>query len=197
MPENPYVSPSSKIELSEFESQHETTTRPVGVSILAVLHLLGGVVLFGMQFWLYAKLGDLEGALRSIGITPIMVILGVMFLSVITIGSGVGIWIGAKWGWWLASFYYIYSVFRNASTILAVLAMSDQLQGEDRGVAYYIIKHGGRIVVHSLLFMYFFKSNVLAFFGLENLSKAKAVGILISICIGFMVVMSAIGLAMN
>jgi hypothetical protein len=75
--------------------------------------------------------------------------------------------------------------------------MADQLEGGSRGPEYYMVKHGGRIVIHFLLFLYFFKGNVLEFFGLETLSKAKAVGVLVGICIAITVAMSAIGLISN
>jgi hypothetical protein len=139
----------------------------------------------------------MEDSLRSIGIPPVLLIIGVVFLAILTISSGVGMWMGTKWGWWLAAFYYVYSIFRNGSALFTVIAMADQLDGDSRGPEYFMIKHGGRIVVHFLLFLYFFKGNVLEFFGLEGLSKAKAVGILVGICIAITVAMSAIGMISN
>ncbi len=144
-----------------------TATRPVGVSILAVLHLIGGILLFGAQFLLFANLQAMGESLRSIGIPPVLLIIGVMFLAVLAIASGVGMWMGTKWGWWLASFYYVYSIFRNCSALLTVFTIADQLEGDSRGPEYYMTKHGVRIIVHLLLFLYFFNGNVLAFFGME------------------------------
>ena len=143
---------------------------------------------------MFANLNAMEESLRTIGIPPALLIVAVIFLAALTIASGVGMWIGTKWGWWLAAFYYVYSIFRNASALLTIAAMAEQLQVSARGPEYYMIKHGGRIVVHFLLFMYFFKGNVLQFFRLEALSKPKAIGILIGICIAITVVTSAISL---
>ncbi|OYP29472.1 hypothetical protein CGZ80_25070 [Rhodopirellula sp. MGV] len=136
----------------------------------------------------------MDESLRTIGIPPALLIAGVMFLAILTIASGVGMLMGTKWGWWLAAFYYVYSIFRNCSALLAIVAMADQLEGGTRGPDYYMIKHGGRIVVHLLLLMYFFKGNVLEFFGHETLSKLKAVGILVGICIAIMAATSAISM---
>jgi hypothetical protein len=182
---------------SPVKPRRGTTPRPVGISILAVLHFIGGILLFGSQFLLFANLQAMEESLRAIGIPPVLLIIGVMFLAVLAIASGVGMWMGAKWGWWLASFYYVYSIFRNGSALLTVVAMADQLEGGSRGPEYYMIKHGVRIIVHFLLFLYFFKGNVLEFFGLETLSKPKAIGVLVGICIAITAAISAIGLMSN
>ena len=192
--DTPHDSPSSITPRPTMQPHRRTTTRPVGVSILAVLHLIGGIVLFGAQFLLIANLQAMDESLRSIGIPPVLLIVGVMFLAVLAIASGVGMWMGTKWGWWLAAFYYVYSIFRNGSALLTIVVMADQLESGTRSPEYYMIKHGGRIIVHLLLFLYFFKGNVLEFFGMETLSKAKAIGILVGICIAILAVTSAISL---
>lgn len=194
MADNPYSSPSSVTPRATIEPHRATATRPVGVSILAVLHFIGGILLFGAQFLLFANLRAMDESLRSFGIPPALLIIGVMFLAILAIASAVGMWTGTKWGWWLAAFYYVYSIFRNGSALLTVVALADQLEGGSRGPEYYMIKYGGRVVVHLLLFLYFFKANVLEYFGMETLSKLKAVGILVGICIAILAVTSAISL---
>ncbi len=100
--ENPYDSPSSVTTKPVVEPHRKTTTRPVGVSILAALHLVGGVLLFGAQFLVFANLEAIEESLRVIGISPVLLIIGATFLALLSIASGVGMWMGTKWGWWLA-----------------------------------------------------------------------------------------------
>lgn len=197
MKDNPYDS-SSTIGQQPITRDHRVTTaRPVGISILAALHFVGGIILFGGQFLLFANLQAMEDSLRSVGMPPALLIAGVMFLAVLATASGVGMWIGAKWGWWLGSFYYVYSIFRNGSALLTIVAMSDQFEGNSRGIEYYLIKHIGRIVVHALLFLYFFKGSVLGFFGMKDLNKATAIAIPVGICIAVMAATSAIGFVAN
>ncbi|EMI47185.1 putative membrane protein [Rhodopirellula sp. SWK7] len=181
---NPYDSPlfASVSTSGASENAPRPTERPVGVSVLAVLHILGGLVLFGVQFLMFARLDSMEESLRAMGIPPVLVIVGVMFLSVLTIASGIGMWMGTRWGWWLAAFYYVYGVLRNASALYTVVSMADQLEGTARGPEFYMIKHSVRIVIQSLLLMYFFKGNVLDYFDLSTLKKGKALGILVGIC---------------
>ncbi|WP_182870173.1 hypothetical protein [Stieleria mannarensis] len=139
----------------------------------------------------------MEEFLRSVGIPFALLVIGMMFLSILTIASGVGMWMGTKWGWWLASFYYVYSIFRNGSALFTVVTMADQLEGSARGPEYYMTKHGVRIVIHCLLVFYFFKPNVLEFFDMASVNKARAVGVLVGICTGLAVAMSVFGLAVD
>lgn len=193
MSENPYDAPLTIDVQTRVSKEKRPNHRPLGVSILAVLHLLGGALLFVVQFLLFANLGAVEQALDSIGMPPLLLVVGVIFLSLLTLASGVGMWMGRRWGWWLAAFYYVYSVFRNATAIVTIMMVADQFAGARRGVDYYLIKHGGRIIVHALLFLYFFKGNVLEFFDLESLNKPKAIGILVGICLAITAFTSALG----
>jgi hypothetical protein len=164
----------------------------VGVSILAVLHLVGGLGLAALQVVLLSQMGAIEETLRSIGLPPWVLIVGVLFLTALAIASAVGMWTGARWGWWLAAFYYMYGVFRNATALYTVAAMSGLLEDSSRGPEYYFVKHAIRLVVSLLLFCYFFKTNVLEFFGLADLSKATTIAILVGLCVALTAFASAV-----
>lgn len=146
-------------------------TRPTLVGILAVLHVIGGagtlvlVVGFGRQF---GEVGS------SLGASPLLTQLSMLFLGALGLASGVGMWRGAAWGWWLAGFYYLYALFRNANALLLVSGMAEQLAGEARGPGYYYVRHVGRIVTHSLVLFYLFRERVLAYFGLAQIEKGRA-----------------------
>lgn len=161
--------------------------RPVGITILMILHMLGGMALLILTivFSVFDLPAEATSAFADIGFSKVMLILGVFFLTVLGMASAIGMSIGAKWGWWLGAFYYIYSLFRNASAILTIYALSDQidLEGADRGPSYYYFKHGLRILIHLLIFCYFFKENVLEFFEMKGLNKKRAVAIMTGVCI--------------
>ncbi|MEX0714521.1 MAG: hypothetical protein WD278_19450, partial [Pirellulales bacterium] len=157
-------------------------------------HLLGGLVLFALQFVIVANFNAMAEAVRSIGIHPGLVIAGTMFLSLLATASAVGMWLGRKWGWWLAAFYYAYSVFRNASAVAMFASMSDEVEADGRDPAHYLVKHGVRVFVHLLLFFYFFKGNVLEFFGMQSVGKAKAISIIVAICTAITLAATAVNL---
>ncbi len=159
--------------------------RPVGVTIFAVLHLVGGVLLVGVLLFglpmLFANLDRVTQVLDKIGVPPILLVASLLFLTGISLASGIGLWLGTRWGWWCTTFFYVYSITRNANALLTVSFFADALEGGSRGPEYYYAKFGGRVIIHFLFFLYFFKANVLEYFGMENLHKWKAVGILILI----------------
>ncbi|MHC4876534.1 MAG: hypothetical protein ACYTGL_08545, partial [Planctomycetota bacterium] len=152
-----------------------------GVTILAVLHLVGGVLLLVGQVMLLANLDRVSQGLNGVGIPPALLVMGVMLLAGIALASGVGMWLGTRWGWWCAAFYYVYSVARNANAFLMVSDLADGLEGGSRGPGYYYAKFGGRVVIHLLLLLYFFKDNVLEYFEAQDQHKGKAIGILIGV----------------
>lgn len=168
--------------------------RPLGVSILAVLHLIGGIGLFFAQFLLWSRLDAMQQPMETIGIPPVVLLAGVMFLSLLALASGIGLWTGARWGWWAAAFYYVYGIFRNGAALLTLAQFAEHLEGGTRGPEYYFIKHAGRIVVHGLILLYLMKGNVLEFFGQESLSKAKALALLVSICTAIVLATTALSM---
>lgn len=180
---NPYESSSSETEEFVQEDAPATQVRPKGIAILACLHLFGGIVLLFAQFELLNRLGRPESGLAELGISMMAVIFGALFVSALCILSGFGMRYGKQWGWWCGAFYYVYSVFRNGAALLTVVVMADQLQGGSRTLDYYIVRHGARIAVQTLIYIYFFKSNVLAFFGMQSVRKVRATATLIGICV--------------
>jgi hypothetical protein len=166
--------------------------RPLGISILAILHFGGGILLGALQFPLLANFDELQGPLRTVGLAPVLLVIGVGFLALLAIAAGVGMWLGRKWGWWLGTFYYVYAIARNAAALVTVANMADELAAGPHGPGYYYVKHAGRIVVHLLILLYFFKGNVLHYFGLEKLSKWKSISALVGVCLAIVGVFTVV-----
>jgi hypothetical protein len=157
--------------------------RPLGITILAILHLVGGAVLCAVTVPLLSKLGTLQGVLRSAGSSVVLLAVSAIFLGALGFSAGVGMWLGKKWGWWLGAFYYVYGVARNASALITVIEMSNELGRGAHGPGFYLMKQAVRIIVHLFILNYLFKTNVLSYFELERLSRGKALSILVSICL--------------
>ena len=110
-------------------------------------------------------------------------------------------WLGKKWGWFLGAFYYAYSVVRNLNALIMIPGLLGSVPPEElaeatRGPSYYYAKHGSRVVVHALIYLYFFKRNVRDYFCLSRHRKWKAAAAQFAVCILIAVIFStASGLA--
>ncbi len=157
----------------------EDNPRPIGVSILAILHLAGGVI--GESVFIYRL--DLDMDIPIFGLSPAL-ILGViiLFFSLVAV-SGIGLWKGKKWGWYIAGLFYLYGILRNGLSLIIVplipllmetVPVTDIID-MSRGPVYYYSRHGISFAVYFLIYIYLFKNNVREFFSLATQKKWKLV----------------------
>ena len=159
--------------------------RPLGVAILSWLHLIGGgILIIGTLVMLYRPESDAVRNIEEAGFSPAAIILSVSFIAFLGVGSGLGMLLEKSWGWYLAVYYYINSIFRNGYTVYMVYQTQDQIEPGDRGPEYYYFKYGGRVVIHFFLFLYLFKPNVLRFFYLGEVNRGKLLAALLMIYLG-------------
>jgi hypothetical protein len=128
----------------------------------------------------------LQEALRDTGISPALLIIAVAILAALGTAVGVGLWRGTKWGWWLGAFACVYGIARSLSALLIVLSLSEEPPEGARAPAYYVGRYSGRILVQLLILLYFFRERVLRYFGLEGLSKWKALAQLVGACLALL-----------
>ena len=165
--------------------------RPVGITILSVLHVIGGVL--GVLVFAFAltKLNDpqIKSGFDAVGIPYPLFLIGIGFLSVLALAAGIAMWLGTKWGWYLGSFYYAYSIATNLTALFSIggvlSSFPDELGANHApGPGQFYAKFGVRLVISILIYLYFFKQNVREYFGLQNTNKWAAIAIQFAVCIG-------------
>jgi len=74
------------------------TRRPLGISILSVLHVIVGVVPF-----LFLALAMRRIASLSVerGLSTPIVVSTVLLMALLHLSAGIGYGLGKRWGWWL------------------------------------------------------------------------------------------------
>lgn len=136
--------------------------RPMGITILSALMVIGGVGLVILP--ILSAVGLREGAQRSgEGFEGPLLVLGTVLLGVLALGAGIGMFRGARWGWSLATFYFMYAAARSAVALVAMQSLLESAgagEAGGRGAGFYFVKFGGRILVSVLLYRYLFRSNV-------------------------------------
>jgi len=188
MGDNPYRASASNPD--RVRTRSADLDRPLGVSLLAGLNLLGGLVLCGMLAFLLLQ-GITFAPVQDLGIYPPLLIGGFLLVGLVLIGAGLGMLQGARWGWWLGIFSQVYTIVRNASALVIVPGMEDSLAVE-REFQLQVLRLATRSVVSVLLIGYFFRRNVLEYFGLEELNRVVALIALIFVCAAILVATNAI-----
>ncbi len=109
------------------------------------------------------------------GFSSILAAISILFLGILGLAGGIGMWSGKKWGWWLGAFYLTYSVARNLNALIMIPEIVEQFGVPESGLTKYYIKHGGRVIIHSFLVLYFFNSNVEVFSSPNDKKMGKVI----------------------
>lgn len=150
--------------------------RPVGISVLigwyTLVLFLGAVsVPFAISKG-SSDLDNLQEAFSMLGYSAGMVLAGLLFVLFLTLGSLAGMILGTRWGWHFCTFYYMYRIASSFSALLQVPLMVELEKADTGGIThsagFYIFKFGVRIFISLLLYLYFYKSHVRAYFGIEE-----------------------------
>lgn len=150
-------------------SREKMTKRPIGVIILSALHILGGLAMIA---GLAASLGGKADAPFHGGTLFYMSGMLVL-LAGINLGAGAGLLMGRKWGWCLSFFFLVLLTLRNVEGLLLVPVFAQFRPSQEINAAYS--SYGIALVVQGLLMVYYFKSNVMEYFGLDASSKPRLV----------------------
>jgi len=171
---NPYQPPTvlAAALSGEQPSSSETPRRPIGIWILAGVHLLAGLLfLAALLLFLYQLRRDesIAGVAYSV-FWFAAVVCG--FMAALGISSSIGMWRGARWGWWLTSFYYVWAVLGVLADLLLALPWFSHMDVES--IAVSLLVRLIQLVIHTLILAYLFKRHVRAFCKLQSLRIDQA-----------------------
>jgi hypothetical protein len=169
--------------------------RPIGVSILAVINLVGAggvlvsTVLLVLDF--FAKLGWLR-VVRNFRLfsTFFALLAFLFFIAFLLLASGVGMWVGRKWAWFLGTVFWGCEVVVNITALIRPQGMFGSVPEGEHGTVYYLLEHGVGAIVGALIYLYLFKANVLHYFGLAGMRKWKPVLAGAAVCLVLLVLPS-------
>lgn len=112
-------------------------------------------------------------------------------LSAYAIASGVGLWRGDRWGWWMSAFYWVGMAMNwigeGSVTIWKMRHEDPPLLAGLVAIVFL------RLLFHVFLVLYHFKHSVKSFFRLQSLRMVRTIAILVGIGIAIGV---ALGTAM-
>jgi hypothetical protein len=165
---NPYQPPLVAVPTlaDEQSSGKRPALRPIGIWLLSGLHLLFGVLFVVLTLF----------ALRQSTVYPwiyplwMTTICGLM--AVMAVATSIGLWLGQRWGWWLAAFYYVWGSLGVVADSLLVFSRLGHVDAES--VANILPSKLIQLAIHLLILVYLFKGTVRAFFHLQSISTLKS-----------------------
>ena len=161
-------------------------SRPVGVTILALLFLITGVGLVALLATAWPTLLD---GLGQIGVSAPMLLYSLILPTILGFVAGVGLWIGRPWGWWAATVASLLNIVRNVQGLVVLLGLVQALDGLSEAATMALVRDAASVIGQSLLLAYFFKGNVLAFCQVGGGSRWR----LLLLLAGIVAVVFAIG----
>jgi hypothetical protein len=164
--------------------------RPLGIAILSWLHMIGGAVGVTALFLANAKAQE---AVAATGMSADLVTCVAVLFCAFSFACGVGMWMGRIWGWYLGSFYWMYSLLTSVNALIPMpsamnAAPSNEALDTAHGPVFYYVTHGVRAAIGVFLYSYFFKSNVRSFFGVTEGQKWNTFLPEVGICLGIIIV---------
>lgn len=162
--------------------------RPFGTTLIGLFNVIGGS--FGFFSTLFVLFGSLDRniskapSLLSTSIGPYWLIL----TSIPFFFSGIGLWRGKRWGWWLASFFETSALVTGLCN-LALFPPSLQKQEAagalSHSFSYYYLKELAGLSFSILVLYYLFRPKVRGFCELLALNLRKAILILLILAVGY------------
>lgn len=166
---------SDSLGVSDEPSPSQPPGRPRGVTLLSILAFVGGVALVALLLILPTTEPEkFAEQLEAMATPRWLFYAGVGFLAMLSLASGVGMWIGATWGWWVATFYFVYAVVRAATVLISISEIAEAAPPEEFDIQNAYLKYGVRTLVNTALVAYFFRDRVMGYFGLRGFPKWKA-----------------------
>jgi len=179
--------------------------RPLFITVLALLHIIGGGVFFlmaiiGIFFPDYSHVSTflLDDYLLQLGQTSW--VLSAVYLVSSSLGfiSGIGMLLGSKWfGWYLGTLYYAYNLFRNFNVFFLAgnvfQFLPHEILSTVQNPEYYFYQTILRIVIYSVIYIYFFTKNIEKYFKMDTDKKFIIIAVQFIFCIAISALLARFG----
>jgi hypothetical protein len=172
--DNPYRSPLTVDSRPRIERAEPKAPRPIGLALLSVFQTLLGISSLIVFF-------KVANGTVSVALIPALIM--TLGHGVVSTSSGIGMWLGIRWGWWLATLHSVYLIVRDGAGV------TNSALFADRGSVPDMV---GVVVVQFLLLLWLLRPNVLEFCALKQLNKPTAVAVLTGISLALLVFGAAI-----
>ncbi|MBN1594887.1 hypothetical protein JW933_03070 [candidate division FCPU426 bacterium] len=166
--------------------------RPLGIIVLSLFHMVSGlfVLLIACLTWVFL---DKINIFFSLLVTPAerFITSGLIACLVLVI-SGVLMWRGDTWGYYLGSFHYLAGALQNINTLLMLPFFLSSVYPNVEPVILitpqlFFAFYGLQGLLQALIYLYFFKRSVRVYFRVEEQNHWRFLIIQLIICLGIII----------
>jgi len=180
-PKDEYEEDAKKAMSQYVESQ--MGKRPVGVTLLGILYTVLGLLGAAgcaalLVFPTMPALQLVRAVLAQLGLASTVQLIWGGVVSLLCLAAGLGLWSADPWGWWLGGLLMAYSALESGSVLLGAAGLMQQPATRAVGTPL-VIRYGAQTFLAVMVFLYYFKRNVIEYVGLRRQSKLAALAILI------------------
>jgi len=172
--------------------------RPFGIALLSLFYLAGAIFTVVLWVWGASVFGDPRFTQRMAAFDAPGVQRNIAYgiTTVLGLAPAVGLWIGARWGWYLGSFYKALGIVRSFVNFYLVREYLNSLkaQGFQISPAGYITSYGIPtfiLLMVAVIYWYYFRANVRQFFGISHTRKWPVVAIQLFLAVDVMLALVA------
>lgn len=171
-----YCSKKVDVPVEETKVEPQKRKRPSGITGLSILNIfLGAASLYGLT-----QYAVLSGKLPVSGLnTAIIIAIGLLLIV-----SGVGLFLGKRWGWWIGAFYYFYRAVGSAMVFLLALFFVGIDDGANSEAGLDLARGFMRIIGPIVVIVFLYSKNVLQYFGIADHIKKRSTWVLIALALG-------------
>jgi hypothetical protein len=146
--------------------------KPIGIYLFSIFHLIVGATFL----WLSINYPQIDIGLSKTGVSPALYRSVFYIISFVLIISSVGLFLGKKIGWYLATFFYAIFLIENIISLFS--NPRDFL-----GFSLINIKNNLRVIWLLAFILYFSKQSVLEYLTLAAEGKYKRIGVVMAIAL--------------
>jgi hypothetical protein len=180
-PKDEYEEDAKKAMSQYVESQ--MGKRPLGITLLGVLYTVFGLLGAAgcaalLIFPSMPALQIVRVVLAQLGLASTVQLIWGGVVSLLCLAAGLGLWSADPWGWWLGGLLTAYSGLESGAVLMGAVGLMQQPDTLAVGTPL-VIRYGAQTFLAVMVFLYYFKRNVIEYVGLRRQSKLAALAILI------------------
>ena len=146
-------------------------TRPAGLMIVSALGIVWGLLAVSLQFIVGGGFGLFADLGKATGFPGPFLAASALLIALLWVLTGLGLILGVKWGWWLASWHYMSGVFRFGQAFV----LSTQYPGQTaRNLLALAIRDAVCILVYASLLVLIYSRRVREWCHIDGIPPSRA-----------------------